>query len=87
MFIEGFDPVARLAESKCPRCHTVGLVVVDAETYANTTEADRHDETVYICPSITARCPACGLVGNWPGMCRDPEAKPRRKRQGLPEKA
>lgn len=85
MFTEDFNPAQRLAAETCPRCHTVGLAASDAETYANTPEADRHVETVIVCPSITARCPACGLVGNWPGMGREPEDKPKRKRKGVSE--
>lgn len=82
MFTEDFNPAQRLATEVCPRCYAVGLAVPDAETYANTQEVDHHIETMTICPSITAWCPACGLVGNWPGMCWESEAKPTRKRKG-----
>jgi hypothetical protein len=69
MFSEDFNPSQRLATEKCPRCHSVGLAVPDADTCANLTEANRHIDAVHVSPDITAWCPACGLVGNWPGMC------------------
>lgn len=81
MFTEDFNPAQRLATEVCPRCHAVGLAVPDAETCANTPEADHHVEAMTICPSIVAWCPVCRLVGNWPGMCWETEAKPKRKRE------
>jgi hypothetical protein len=85
MFIEDFNPTQRLATEVCPRCHTVGLAVPDAQTYANTSEADHHVEIMSVCPNITAWCPTCGLVGNWPGMCWESEPKPKRERKGHSE--
>ena len=72
MFTDDFNPAERLATEVCPRCRTVGLAVPDAETYGNTPEIDRYKEKVIVCPSISAWCPACGLVGSWPGMCSEP---------------
>lgn len=85
MFTEDFNPAQQLATATCPRCHTVGLAAPDAETYANTPEADHFVERMTICPSITAWCPACGLVGSWPGMCREPEEKSKPKPKGVSE--
>jgi len=82
MFTEDFNPSLRLTTETCPRCHAVGLAVLDADICANLTEANRHRETVYVSPSITAWCPACGLVGDWPGMCWESEVGPMREAQG-----
>ena len=55
MFTEDFNLAQRLATEVCPRCNTVGLAVPDAETYANTPEADHHVEVMTICPSTSTR--------------------------------
>jgi hypothetical protein len=83
MFSDDFNPKAVLTTETCPRCHTVGLAVPDAETCARTTAADWFEGGYDIRPSITAWCPACGVMGDWPGMCWEPEEKPQRKRKGL----
>lgn len=85
MFTEDFNPVLRLATEKCPRCHTVGLEVPDAEACARVTEADWYEGGCDIRPSITAWCPSCGVMGDWPAMCWQPEEKPKRKRKRLSE--
>lgn len=71
MFTDDFDPAATLAEAACPRCHCVGLVEVDDEIREATPPADRHQPRYYVDPSIAARCPACGLVMEWPGCLSD----------------
>lgn len=86
MFTENFNPAQKLATEVCPRCRAVGLAVPSAETIA-TTEAEYYEGMVCVCPSIDAWCPACGLVGNWPGMCWEPDAKPKRQRKRLCEDA
>jgi hypothetical protein len=87
MFTEDFNPAKTLASETCPRCQAEGLAVPSDETLANTPAADYYEGAVTVCPSISAWCPACGLVGAWPAMCWKPEAKPKRKRKGLPESA
>lgn len=69
MFIEDFSPSAALAAASCPRCHAVGLVEIDSEVYSTTPPANRHQAPFIVAPSIPARCPACGLVMEWPGCC------------------
>lgn len=85
MFADDFNPAQRLATEVCPRCHAVGLAVPDAETRARATDADWFEGWCDMRPSITAWCPACGVMGDWPGMCWVPEEKPKRKRKGLSE--
>jgi hypothetical protein len=85
LFTEDFNPAQRLATEVCPRCRTVGLAVHSAETIANTPEAEYDEGLVCVCPSITAWCPACGLVGDWLAMCGEPEVKPKRRRKGHSE--
>lgn len=68
MFVDGFDPVARLAACRCSRCGSLGLTPTDGDTVAAARPEDQHQPEFTICPSIYARCPACGLVGEWPGM-------------------
>jgi len=79
MFAEDFNPTATLVTETCPRCHTVGLVVPDDETCRNTPEAEWFTGPFIVCPSIAAMCPACGLLGHWPGMCYEVDVKPKRK--------
>ena len=67
MFVEDFDPAAALAATACPRCRAVGLVETDTETMNATPPADRHQARMIVDPSVPARCPACGLVMEWPG--------------------
>lgn len=83
MFTDDFNPARRLAAETCPRCHAVGLAVPDAETIAKTPDAEYYKGLVTVCPSITAWCPACDLVGDWPAMCW----KPKRKCKGHSEVA
>lgn len=71
MFVEGFSPAAALASVACPRCHAVGLVEIDGDTYAATPASDKHQATYYIDPSVTARCTACNLAMEWPGCVPD----------------
>ncbi|MDH4463127.1 MAG: hypothetical protein QE290_03715 [Acidovorax sp.] len=68
MFADDFDPVAALAAETCPRCHSVGLTNINSETYEASSEVDRHPVKFTVCPSLYARCAACGLVGEWPDM-------------------
>lgn len=82
MFADDFNPVAALAGEGCPRCKAHGLVAATQEDCDNVKPEDIAQEWAIVCPSITAKCPACGLVGNWPGMCREPEPpKPKRVRK------
>lgn len=69
MFTEDFNPAQRLATEVCPRCHAVGLVEIDAETYDAVPITDRHRGGAIVCPSVYCRCPSCDLVAEWPGMC------------------
>lgn len=69
MFIEDFNPAPELAATHCPRCHAVGLVEITFEVYQATPPANQHQAKFIIDPSIPARCPACGLVMEWPGCC------------------
>lgn len=69
MFADDLDPAASLAASACPRCRALGLVVIDTDTVDATPPADRHQAGVIVSPSVPARCPACGLVMDWPGCC------------------
>lgn len=71
MFVEGFNRVHAMASDRCPRCASVGLVSIEEETYTDTPAKDRHEATVLIDPSEYARCPACGLVMEWPGCLSD----------------
>lgn len=71
MLAEDFDPVAALASAACPRCHALGLEETDTETVDATSLADRHQARCSLEPSLPARCPACGLVMEWPGCCLD----------------
>lgn len=68
MFADDFDPVVALAAETCPRCHSVGLTNINSETYGASSEVDRHPMKFTVCPSLFARCAACGLVGEWPDM-------------------
>jgi hypothetical protein len=68
MFIDSFDPVATLAAETCPRCYSLGLTDIDSETYQAAPAADRHPVKFTVCPSLYARCAACGLVAEWPDM-------------------
>lgn len=69
MFTDDFNPATALAAASCPRCHAVGLVEIDCEAHDNTPTEHQYREGPTICPSVYARCAACGLVGEWPGMC------------------
>lgn len=68
VFVDDFNPVERLAQEMCPRCRTVGLVRATHEDVENVRPEDQHQPKFVICPSLAARCPACGLVGEWPDM-------------------
>lgn len=68
MQVEDFDPIAALAQATCPRCMTLGLVTPTAADSASVKPEDVHRPAAIICPSVAARCPACGLVGEWPAM-------------------
>lgn len=69
MFVQDFTPAAKLAATACPRCGSLGIVEVPAEAYRATPTANQHQAKFIIDPSIPARCPACGLVMEWPGCC------------------
>lgn len=69
MFVEDFNPVATLAAAKCPRCHAVGLTVIDPKTYSEAPARHRHQARYIVNPSVPARCPACELVAEWPSCC------------------
>lgn len=69
MFADDFAPAAALAAAACPRCRAVGLVETDTDTVSAAPPADRHQARAIINPSVPARCPACGLVMEWPGCC------------------
>lgn len=68
MFTDAFDPIAALAHATCTRCQTRGLVTPTAAECASVRPEDVHRPAAIICPSVAARCPACGLVGEWPAM-------------------
>jgi hypothetical protein len=44
------------------------LVEIDGEAHDKAPEADKHQAKFHVSPGLYARCPACGLVGEWPGM-------------------
>jgi hypothetical protein len=69
MLVEDFDPAKALAAARCPRCRAVGLTPVDSQTYERTPAEDVHQGAPVVTPSVTARCPACRLVMEWPGCC------------------
>lgn len=71
MFTDSFNPKAALAAAYCPRCRTVGLVGISSDAYDAAPPEQRHQATTYISPSLTARCPACQVVMEWPGCCED----------------
>jgi hypothetical protein len=80
VFAEDFDPVAKLAGEDCPRCMGRGLVPATHEDCYNVKPEDVAQEWYIVCPSITAKCPECGLVGSWPAMSMEPPAPPKHKR-------
>lgn len=67
MLTEGFDLTAALKVAACPRCHAVGLVEIDHDTYTATPSRDKHQAAYLMDPSVPARCPACVLVMEWHG--------------------
>lgn len=67
MFNKSFNPEEALKAVKCPRCNVTGLKVIDYVTFEAAPVADRHQATCTIDPSQPVRCPACGLVLEWPG--------------------
>lgn len=71
MFVEGFDSVAELEAWMCPRRHVLGLLEINPETYDVASSNDKHQVQWLTEPNITARCPACGLVMEWPGCLED----------------
>jgi hypothetical protein len=83
VFADDFDPVATLAGEDCPRCKAHGLVPATPEDSANVKPEDVAQEWYIVCPSITAKCPECGLVGSWPATGMEPPApsKPKRVRK------
>ena len=68
VFADNFNPLAALAVAKCPRCHATGLVEIDGEAHDKAPETDKHQAKFHVNASLYAQCPACGLVGEWPGM-------------------
>lgn len=80
VFVDDFDPVATLAVEDCPRCKAHGLVPATQGDCENVKPDDVAQEWYIVCPSITAKCPACGLVGSWPAMGMEPPALPKPKR-------
>ena len=69
MFADDFDPAVALAAAACPRCHALGLVETGTDTLKAAPPADQHQARYIMSPSLPARCPACGLVMEWPGCC------------------
>jgi hypothetical protein len=69
-----FNLPRALAEAKCSRCAAVGLVAdEDGSAWDAAHDADRYRDNTFWSPSWGARCPACGLVGAWPGMSYPPD--------------
>lgn len=81
MWADAFDPVKTLAGETCPRCQHMGLVCPTQEDCENCKPEDEFQASVVVCPSIGAKCPACGLMGDWPAMRMEPDDKPTRKRR------
>lgn len=67
MFNKSFNPEEALKAVKCPRCNVTGLEGIAYDTFDAAPVIDRHQAQCTIDPSETARCPACGLVMEWPG--------------------
>lgn len=80
MFTDDFDPVTTLGAEDCPRCLAHGLVCATHNDCENVKPEDIAPELWIVCPSLTAKCPACGLVGEWPAMCMEPPFPPKPKR-------
>lgn len=74
VFAEDFDPTAKLSGEDCPRCKGRGLVPATHEDCDTARSEDRAREWATVCPSVAARCPVCGLVGEWPAMCMEPQS-------------
>lgn len=86
LFADDFDSLIRLAGEVRPRYKGRGLVTaadVDRETVK---PEDRAQEWVTVCLSLAAKCPACGLVGQWSAMCIE-SPKPKRAKRGARELA
>ena len=73
VFADDFDPVAALAQEDCHRCKARGLVPATQDDRDSAKPEDRAQEWCTVSPSTAAKCPACGLVGEWPAMCMEPE--------------
>ena len=69
MWANDFSLNAALAAASCPRCYAFGLIEIDTDTYRAAVPENRHQAKFLIDPSVPARCPACGLVMEWPGCC------------------
>ena len=71
MFVEGFSASTVLSAVTCPRCRALGLSEIDCDDYSAAPASDKYQATHHIDPSVTARCPACGLVMELPGCLED----------------
>lgn len=69
MFADDLDPATALAAAASPRRCAVGLVEIETDTVNAAPPADRHQARAIIGPSLPARCPACGLLMEWPDCC------------------
>jgi hypothetical protein len=72
MWVSEFDPVAALAEVKCPRCSVLGLLTSDDDRHRTAPAKDRHVPEFHMSPSLYCRCGACGLEAEWPGWQESP---------------
>lgn len=68
MFIDSFNLTATLAATSCPRCAHEGFVQIDGDAYRAHRKRDRQEPKAIIWPSLYCRCPACGLVAEWPDV-------------------
>ena len=70
MLTDDFNPKAALAATSCSRCHTLGLVEIDADAYDTAPLEHRHQVKAYINPSVYARGTSCSQVMEWPDCCK-----------------
>jgi len=61
MQLDSFNSTLLLAATSCLRCGTVGLFESDQASHYSSQPIDRHTPTTIVDPSVSCRCPSCGL--------------------------